>query len=234
MTESADIVFVLDATGTMRKCIERFKENLDEFINQMTADYDGLGRVKDWRARIVGYRDYESDGDANWFIDNPFTADVDELRRQMDTIKAKGGGDEPESLLDALYKVATAGESGVQDSAPDPGKWRERHEAVRVVVVFTDASCHPTLTCAPEVRGQDVEAVINELTARKICLFLFAPEFELYDTLAETPKSEYRVCGKVGEKADASLAEITSDPEQFTKVMLALAKSVSKSATVEC
>lgn len=234
MAGVADLVFLLDATGSMGKCIDRVKENINTFITTMTTpDANGQLTVRDWRARVAGYRDYDSDGDANWFIDHPFTSDVDTLRRQLDDVQAKGGGDEPESLLDALHKLATDGESDLQASAPDPEKWRERHEAVRVIVVFTDASAHPTMSY-PGAAGQDVNAVINELAAKKIVLYLFAPECDLYDTLSETPKSEYNPCGRVGEKADASLGEITSDPEKFTKLMIALAKSVSKSATVEC
>ncbi|MBP5234106.1 MAG: VWA domain-containing protein [Planctomycetes bacterium] len=234
MAGVADLVFLLDATGSMGKCINRVKENINTFITTMTTPNDnGELTVRDWRARVVGYRDYDSDGDDKWFIDHPFTNDVAELRRQLEDVKASGGGDEPESLLDALHKLATGGESDVQASAPDPQKWRDRHEAVRVIVVFTDASSHPTMSY-PGAAGQDVEAVINELAAHKIVLYLFAPEHDLYDQLSETPKSEYTPCGRVGEKSDASLGEVTSDPEKFTKLMIALAKSVSKSATVEC
>ena len=59
----------------------------------------------------MGYRDIEaaqSEG-LPWLVDAPFVRDADELKAQLSQLKAEGGGDEPESLLDALFKISVDG-----------------------------------------------------------------------------------------------------------------------------
>ena len=146
-----DIVFLMDATGSMGKCIDALKKNLESFFDTMTSTEGNGSPVKDWRAKVVGFRDYEEDGPANWLENNPFVTNVEELKTQLSDIAAVGGGDEPESLLDALFTVINVGATGPQE-APDPNKWRPRSAAARVVVIFTDAPYKPTMAI-PEAAG---------------------------------------------------------------------------------
>src|SRR4051812_37123874 len=105
-----DIVFLLDITGSMQPCIDALKEHIKVFIRSLTTkDANNSNPVRDWRAKAVGYRDAEVDSD--WYVDNPFVRDPVQLTAQLAALEAKGGGDEPETLLDALYKVSTMGQS---------------------------------------------------------------------------------------------------------------------------
>ena len=219
-----DVIFLIDATGSMGKCIEAGKNNIRSFFKTMTSDEGNGSPVKDWRAKIVGFRDFVDDGPERWLIDNPFTRDVQTLEEQLAAIKADSGGDIPESLLDALYKLITVGETGPQEE-PDAFRWRPKRAAARVIVIFTDAP-YKTPMSIPEAAGLDVEAIFNEIEQKRIILSIFAPDDECYYTLSEAPRSEYM-------KAQGqSLDSLTSDPAAFAKLMKQLAKSVSQSATV--
>ena len=58
----ADIVFLMDATGSMGNCIQRLKDNVMVFFRSLTEKVAGANSVvpiKDWRAKVVGFRDYE-------------------------------------------------------------------------------------------------------------------------------------------------------------------------------
>ena len=181
--------------------------------------------MRDWRAKVVGYRDYESDG-KDWLVNNPFVRKYEDLERQFDALQARGGGDRPEDLLDALHLLATTESTGQQDPE-DRQKWRDIHDAARVVIIFTDAPFHKTLRI-PEAEGADVGIVKQECMSSRLILSIFAPEDDddgFYD-LSEIPHSSYTAA------SGDSLGSITKDSEAFSELMKQLAKSVSQSASV--
>lgn len=225
-----DIVFLIDATGSMSHCIDALKENISKFIDSLTgSDPNNTMPVKHWRGKVVGYRDYLCDKVP--LVDNLFVEDATSLKSQLSALQAEGGGDEPESLLDGLYKVATQEqmEKGEQDL--DPRKWRYRSDAARVVVAFTDASYHPNMT----VCSGTVDDVISALHANRIILSLYAPEMDCHHEIARANRSEF--FGIPYDTADSTgpqtaLKAFTSDQANFRKTMEMLAKSVSQSAGV--
>jgi uncharacterized protein YegL len=225
-----DIVFLMDATGSMQSCIDRLKENLNVFIGTLTTkDVNNSCPVKDWRAKVVGYRDAESDGN-NWYEDNSFTKDAGELKLQLAKLNADGGGDEPESLLDALYKVANMGQTGKQETE-EATKWRYRSNAARVVIVFTDASFKEKAVI-PEAAGAGIADIINQINSSRLILSIFAPKMDCYNTLAGANRSEYEQLVDDADK-DVSLDVYTADQKKFQTTLKQLAASVSKSAAVE-
>lgn len=227
-----DIVFLIDVTGSMQHCIDALKANISAFIDTLTTkSVNNESPVKHWRAKCVGFRDYKCDRVP--FEDAPFVEDAAALRSQLNALHAEGGGDEPESLLDALYKVSTMPSTDKTSQTLDPFQWRYRSQAARVVVAFTDASYHATMV---EPSGGTVDEVINALHANRIILSLFAPEMDCHDKLGAADKSEYNAIpydksSPTG--AQEALAEFTRDQTNFKKTMEMLAKSVSASAYTE-
>jgi hypothetical protein len=228
----ADIVFVLDITGSMQHCIDALKQNITTFVHSLTTrDGNNPSPLKDWRARVVGYRDFEY-SNVPPFEDNPFVRTAEGVISQLAHLRADGGEDEAESLLDALYKVSTVGQTAKDGQAEDPFKWRYRSTAARVVVAFTDASYHERMSI-PEARGGEVSDVIHALASNRILLSLFAPDMPCYDRLSQVHRCEYEPIPY--DKSDAygpqkALHAFTADPKNFQATLNQLAKSVSKSA----
>lgn len=247
-----DIVVMLDVTGSMQECIDAVKGSVSTFINQLsTKDANNDSPIKDWRMKIVGYRDHQV-SPSDWFVDNPFVRDVAAVQTQLSApaMQASGGGDEPESLLDALYKIAKMEQAGIQDGE-DPYKWRARGTCARTVIFFTDATFKSPMTL-PEAAGGGVGDVITAAMANKIIVCGFCPEWSGYQELGSLDKAQFEFVasvadnpaiaglGKPGDEGKAAMvAAVTalkskaSDAGAFTKLMMQLAKTVSKSATVE-
>ena len=228
----ADIVFLVDVSGSMSPCIDALRRNIEAFIDSLSqGDANNAAPVRDWRGKVVGYRDIEaaeSEG-MPWIVDNAFVRDAGALKAQLGTLQAGGGGDEPESLLDALYKVASMEAVPKGSQSEDPGKWRYRSDAARVVIVFTDASFKETMSI-PEAKGGSLQDVANLVMANRIILSLFAPNFEGYDRLSQIDKSEWEVVEYEGLNPQEALQKFTSDPVNFRTTLKQLAASVSRSA----
>jgi hypothetical protein len=228
-----DLVFLLDVSGSMQECIDAVKGSIGSFINTLSGtDANNEVPVKDWRIKICGYRDHADDS-TDWFVDHPFVRDVPSLQAQLDapTMQATGGGDEPESLLDALYKLAKMEQAGVQETEL-AGKWRSRGAATRVVVFFTDASYKTPMTI-PEATGGAVQDVIAAVMGSRIILCGFAPSSEGYMELAAADRTEMNFISNEGENPVEALKRLSDDAGGFAKLMQQLAKTVSKSAAVE-
>ncbi|MDR1867169.1 MAG: hypothetical protein LBQ77_02745 [Treponema sp.] len=128
-----DIVMCIDATGSMSDLIEKVKANALKFYEDLRNKMDEKGKIIDTlRVKVIVFRDYYADGDDAMKISSFFNlpADKEKFDHFVKVITAEGGGDEPESGLEAL---ALAIESDwTKESA------KRRH----IIVVWTDASTH--------------------------------------------------------------------------------------------
>lgn len=222
-----DIVFLLDISGSMQPSIDALRDNINGFVNSLASpDANGGSPVKDWRIKVAGYRDSLADG-KQWWVEFPFSTSVDEVRSNLASLEAKGGGDEPESLLDALHKVASLPTTERSD-APNPDMWRHRHAAARVVIFFTDATYHPKVAI-DEAKGATVDDVGREIQNARIILVGYCPEHDCYQDLAAIDRSILEFVGDMS-NAETAMVEYTSNPDNFRQALAALAKTVSQSA----
>jgi len=224
----ADIVFLIDVTASMQPCIDALRKNIESFIDRIESN-NQENPVRDWRGKVVGFRDYEVDDVP--YIDNDFVTEASLLKTQLSQLEAEGGGDEPESLLEGIYNVANMGQNEKSAQEISSSKWRYRSDAARVVIVFTDASFKdPMHTPA----GGTIDDVKNACHANKIILNLFAPDMDCYDHLAAIDKCEWNAIESDDSSTHAeALEQFTQDQANFDKAMDALAASVSKSAVLE-
>ena len=182
----ADIAFCLDVTKSMQNCINEVKSNIENFIESMQRE-----AVIDFRLALIAYRDLHDTGiyenntracDEPWFC-RDFTADVDEFKQWLDEneVQAYGGGDDPESTLDAIYM------------AINKFKWRESG-TYRVIVLFTDSDTHPTLHPSTYSRkDNNIDRVIQDFeTMKHASFYLVAPRYPLYEMLEKSMKSADR------------------------------------------
>lgn len=100
-----DIAFLIDSTGSMSDEIAGVRNNLNKFTEVLQNA--GL----DFRISVIDYKDITDDGDDStkvlmqdgekWFTTSEKVASV------LDTISVNGGGDNPETVLDAIGLMNT-------------------------------------------------------------------------------------------------------------------------------
>ncbi len=215
----ADIVFLLDVTRSMQDCLDAVKSSILDFIAGNSGS--ALPSI-DWRMKIVGYRNSETDP-SGWFIDNPFVSNAAEVEAQLsaNNMNARGGGDDPSSLLDALFKLATMDQSGAQDPT-DPNKWRARGTTGRLIIFITGGIFkHPMKI--PEAAGGTVTDVITAIAQHRMLLAGFGPEWVGYDALATAEHSQIIRVAKLADTpalagfdkslADFKVAQLASQAE---------------------
>lgn len=202
-----DLVVCIDTTGSMTDVIEAVKSNIATHLigglkGQMAKNQSPL----DWRARVIGYGDL-NEGEA--VFESPFTSDEAELTNTVMNIPRTGGGDEPESTLDAMMIAAKS-------------SWRTDGSAHRIVILFTDASAHPQMHANTAPSGpRDVDEVISQLTAQRVKLFVYAPQNSTYERLRLLPKSQVTLFP--ADKAHEGLQNLVDFSKEFEQ----MAKTIS-------
>jgi len=93
---SLDLIFVIDQTSSMGPVFAQVQKTAKQIMASITAAFP------DYRVAIVAYRDW---GDTEMFKDFPFTTSASEFQSAIDSLKAQGGGDTPEAVLEALLRA---------------------------------------------------------------------------------------------------------------------------------
>lgn len=147
--ENLDIVFAIDATGSMKNDLEKLKTDMRPLL----ADLFG----EDCKTRIglLFYRDY---GDTFKYMDLPvkvfgFTTNLTTFSKNLNSVRIYGkeGGDIPEAVYEAMY------------AACDFYSWRTTAE--KKIILIGDAEPHPK----PRGTGKySKEYVLGIADSRKI------------------------------------------------------------------
>ena len=122
----ADVVFVIDSTGSMSDEINNVRKNLNGFTE--TLDESNLN----FNIAIVEYKDitvYSERNSTKIITDstgNEWFSDADQVASLLSGIRVNGGGDLPETVIDALGAV-------VNDLS-------FRYDASKFAILLTDAS----------------------------------------------------------------------------------------------
>lgn len=116
-----DVLFVLDATGSMGDEIARLKTTIDSVGKRLAS----LPSQPDLRLGMTVYRDQ---GDAFVARTFDFASDVSVFSKALAEVTAAGGGDKPEAVDEALA------------AALSEPKWRD--SALKLVFVVADAGPH--------------------------------------------------------------------------------------------
>jgi hypothetical protein len=115
-----DVLFLLDATGSMSDEIDRLKSSIDSVALRVAA----LEGLPDVRFAMTLYRD---EGDEFVTATHDFTSDVDAFRAELAKVIADGGGDYPEALDEGLAEALAA------------PAWRDPAATVQLVFLVADA-----------------------------------------------------------------------------------------------
>jgi len=236
----ADVVFLLDATGSMAPCIDAIRRGICDFVRELEGHSLGSTPIiRDWRARVVAYRD-RPDCEDDWIEEHPFVRSAEQLATQLTAISAHGGGTEPESLLDALHRLAVSPPAD-PETVGGAMRWRPRHQAHRVIIVFTDATFHPSFRLPGATASADILDVVDvreSLQDAGVWLHLFTPEFDCYESLSEMDRCNWNslpleLVDDPAFEAQATgawtLRRLVERSEEFNEILRQLGKSVSLS-----
>lgn len=132
-----DFVFCLDITGGMAPLLRNFKKaivNLHNMLEELYLEYSR--KIVSLRVKIIAFRDIYFDGQYWLETSNFFSlpSQTNELLDALDSLDAKGGGDDPESSLEALALAMKTDWVKISDLNTQ----RSRH----VIVLFTDDAAH--------------------------------------------------------------------------------------------
>lgn len=126
----ADIVFVVDRSGSMGGTINTVRKNVNEFARNLAKDgvaaRFGLATYSD---EVYGRRLGKTDEDTilTKFGETYFTTDPVELEKALEKIKIAHGGDSPETATPALTKIVSTYD------------WSKSPKNKKFVVLLTDA-----------------------------------------------------------------------------------------------
>jgi len=130
LSYAVDIVFCIDVTGSMQPIIDAVKANALRFYDDVQTNLTDKGKnVDQLRVRVLAFRDFAADGSAA-MQESPFFALPTERAGFSDFVNsliAEGGGDAPESGLEAVALAVNSAWTTTGD--------RRR----QVIVVWTDA-----------------------------------------------------------------------------------------------
>jgi hypothetical protein len=212
----ADIVFLLDASASMAPCISEVKDNIGRLVdffrsdNQSTWDVrlefiahascDGLYHIRSHS--LVGpklldqlYKP-QSHSDKSFF-----TNDVGSFQSALSDVDAQGD----ETTLVAL------------DIALDV-PWRPAEGCHRVVICLSDEAIETGESVS--LQKSQLGALVKKIHAKRIKLFIIAPQSAVFDELSMADRCEY-------EPVDAANSGLRNT--NFRKLMEAIGKSVSVS-----
>ncbi len=212
----ADIVFCIDASGSMQPAIDALRANITDLLEGLTAGgeqgyswdirFDFLA-FKANKQRVYTHASVRAWGNqltrALYVEPQPslfFTRDVEEFRNGLARIKAE---DEEEQLLSLDFAMDYP--------------WRPSNDCHRVVVLLTDEAVETGLEVQEQLSS--IPALVEKIMAKRIKLFIVAPESAGFFELSEADRCEYDVLGATNVNGLRNV--------NFSKMLSAIGKSVS-------
>lgn len=151
----ADLVFVIDTTGSMSDKIDGLIESCQSFVDRLAAK-----RI-DWAAAVVGFGDLTIEGDR--IVATAFSSNAERVKALLQGLPRYSGGDnEGESSLEALNAALD-----------QPGY---RASAMKVVVLITD---EPALQ-----RNLRPGSVTGRLREAGAIAFVLSPNIKYFRSMA--------------------------------------------------
>lgn len=146
----ADIVFVVDTTGSMSSPISNVRSNINSFVTKLAED------KVDVRLGLVEYKDIYEDG-SNTTKSYDWYTSVSDFKTQLGSLGISGGGDTPESAVDALYCA---------------GNMKFRSGVKKYIILVTDAnykngiSTDSSYTMEDEISSLVSKGVVTSVVTR--------------------------------------------------------------------
>lgn len=151
----ADLVFVIDTTGSMNDKIDGLIESCQSFVDRLAT------RHIDWAAAVVGFGDLTVEGDR--IVATPFSSSAERVKALLRGLpRYSGGANEGESSLEA-----------VRAAIAQPGY---RSDAMKVLILITD---EPALQ--KQLRPSTVTGMLRE---EGTIAFVLSPDLKYFRSMA--------------------------------------------------
>ncbi|KAH7332678.1 hypothetical protein B0J17DRAFT_603542 [Rhizoctonia solani] len=121
---SLDVLFLLDATGSMQPYIDQVRDSIQELSSSLVSTTNWTNDAL--RFGLVTFNDHPLPLD-QVTTSHPFSTDVNVLKSTLSTVVAQGGGDGPEAQCEALREALHA-------------DWHDN--ATKIAILITDSPPH--------------------------------------------------------------------------------------------
>lgn len=219
--QTADVVFCIDASGSMAPCFRALKDNIRSFVKGLESggqynwdlrlDFLAYNAGIGSGAGVFGFRSlkqrdlgvlhslYDQGGKDQSAETLFFTSDIGEFCKALDDVEVEGD----EATFIAL------------DTALD-FPWRPVSKCHRVLVVLTDEALETGVFV--EKQTKKLPELIDKIHTLKVELFLVGPESDAFSDLSAADRSEYVILDNDHDGLKNA---------DFSKVLESIGKSVS-------
>jgi hypothetical protein len=190
-----EVCFVLDTTGSMGGLIEGAKQKIWSIANEMVS----AKPTPELRLGLVAYRDRGDEYVTKTF---DLTNDIDAVYAQLQSFQADGGGDEPESVNEAL------------DAAVHKMSWSSDKQVLKIIFLVGDAPPHMDYADGPKYPAVCQQAVKKDLIINTVQCGSIASTATFWKEIAGLSEGAYAAIPQAGNMAaigtpmDAELADL--------------------------
>lgn len=193
-----EVCFVLDTTGSMSGLIEGAKQKIWSIANEMVK----AKPTPEVKIGLVAYRDK---GDEYVTKSFPLTTDLDSIYGELQKFVAAGGGDEPESVNEALAEA-------VRKMA-----WSQDKSTLKMIFLVGDAPPHMDYPEGPKYPNICKEAATKEILINTIQCGNITSTTPIWKEIAQLSEGRYATTSQTGSVAviaapqDKELAELNRE-----------------------
>jgi hypothetical protein len=224
-SQVADVIFCLDASGSMGPCFDALRKHIQSFVKGLES---GVQSRWDLRLGLLAYQAGDSAGGGIFGFQGLVDSGMQLVTSLYQPKGAQSGvryfTSDIGQFVSALENVLVRGDEATfiaLDTALD-FPWRDGAHCHRVVIVMTDEALETGIQVAAQTAK--IDDLIEKLHALRVKLFLVGPESEAYQSLCEADRSEFQVL------QDAHDGLENAD---FKQILAEIGKSVSVSALQE-
>jgi hypothetical protein len=174
-----EVCFVLDTTGSMGGLIEGAKQKIWSIANEIIS----AKPTPDLKLGLIGYRDR---GDEYVVKSFQLTDDIDSIYAHLRDFKAEGGGDEPESVNEALAE------------AIEKMPWSQDRKVLKIIFLVGDAPPHMDYADGPKYPELCRIAAKKDLIINTVQCGSIAATTPIWKEIAKSSEGSYAAIAQSG------------------------------------
>jgi Mg-chelatase subunit ChlD len=174
-----EVCFVLDTTGSMGGLIEGAKQKIWSIANEMIS----AKPTPELKLGLIGYRDR---GDEYVVKSFQLTDDIDSIYAHLRDFKAEGGGDEPESVNEALAE------------AIEKMPWSQDGKVLKIIFLVGDAPPHMDYADGPKYPELCRMAAKKDLIINTVQCGSIAATTPIWKEIAKASEGSYAAIAQSG------------------------------------